>query len=144
MLEFKRIGVYGLPELNEWLSDCIKNTKGVVGISLKQQVINPGGIYVVNMNRKARFKHFFNKSVTKTTTKTVKLNFSFTYSDLGKLLGEGDIDLRTFATDTRSSTEIDVGEQVIIVENERHDYLVKSCKTSKRYILYHFELESHK
>lgn len=111
---FKRLKIFGLPELNDFLQSSIVHKNGVVGVSLKQQLIEPGKVYDINIDRKRKFIHDYKSYTAKSTTKSVKLSFTFNYDDLGILIsksnpgGEGEIDIRTFSDDKKAPISMEV------------------------------------
>ena len=92
----------GLEELNVYLHNCIINKEGVIGVSLKQQLDNAGGLYEVNLDEDRKFKHDYKGYYVKDSIKSSKLKYS--YERLGGVIGSGEIDVRTF--DTSKSTPI--------------------------------------
>jgi hypothetical protein len=111
---FKKLKIFGLPELNEFLESSIVHKNGIVGVSLKQQLIEPGRVFDINIDRKRRFVHDYKSYTAKSTTKSVKLSFTFNYDDLGILIskqnpgGEGEIDVRTFSDDKKAPISMEV------------------------------------
>jgi hypothetical protein len=102
--------IWGLPELNEFLGDSIKNKHNVIGVSIKQQVWGAGKIYAINLDRSKRAKHKYKGHRAKSTYKNVMLSFAFSFEDLGKMLssGEGQIEVRTPDTKTNSPISLEV------------------------------------
>ena len=109
---FKRLKIFGLPELNDFLQSSIIHKQGIVGVSLKQQLIQPGKVYDINIDREKRFSHDYKSYVAKASSKSVKLLFTFSYEDLGNLIskpsGEGEVDVRTFQDDKKSPISMEV------------------------------------
>ena len=96
----------GLEELNVYLHNCIVNKEGVIGVSLKQQLENVGGIYEVNLDENRKFKHDYKGYYVKDTIKSSKLKFS--YEKLGGVIGSGEIDVRTFDTSKNTPISMEV------------------------------------
>ena len=96
----------GLEELNVYLHNCIVNKEGVIGVSLKQQLENVGGIYEVNLDEDRKFKHDYKGYYVKDTIKSSKLKFS--YEKLGGVIGSGEIDVRTFDTSKNTPISMEV------------------------------------
>ena len=96
----------GLEELNVYLHNCIVNKEGVIGVSLKQQLDNVGGIYEVNLDEDRKFKHDYKGYYVKDTIKSSKLKFS--YEKLGGVIGSGEIDVRTFDTSKNTPISMEV------------------------------------
>jgi hypothetical protein len=96
----------GLEELNVYLHNCIVNKEGVIGVSLKQQLDNAGGIYEVNLDEDRKFKHDYKGYYVKDTIKSSKLKFS--YEKLGGVIGTGEIDVRTFDTSKNTPISMEV------------------------------------
>lgn len=116
---FKRLKIFGLEDLNGFLANSIIHKDGIIGVSLKQQIIDPGKIYSINLEKKPRFVHSYKSYQAKLTSKSVKLIFGFSFDDLGNLIddssrkkntpvGEGEIDVRTFSTDIQSPISMEV------------------------------------
>jgi hypothetical protein len=98
--------IKSLEELNVYLHNCIVNKEGIVGLSLKQQITNAGGLYEINLDEDRKFSHDYKGYYVKNTTKSSKIKFS--YEKLGGVIGGGEIDVRTFDTDTKSSISAEV------------------------------------
>jgi len=99
--------INNLEELNVYLHNCIVNKEGIVGLSLKQQITNAGGLYEVNLDEDRKFSHDYKGYYVKNTIKSSKIKFS--YAKLGGLVGGvGEIDVRTFDTDTKSPISAEV------------------------------------
>ena len=98
--------IESLEELNVYLHNCIVNKEGIVGVSLKQQITNAGGLYEINLDENRKFSHDYKGYYVKNTTKSSKIKFS--YEKLGGVIGGGEIDVRTFDTDTKSSISAEV------------------------------------
>jgi hypothetical protein len=96
----------GLEELNVYLHNCIVNKEGVIGVSLKQQLDNAGGIYEVNLDEDRKFKHDYKGYYVKDTIKSSKLKYS--YERLGGIIGSGEIDVRTFDTSKNTPISMEV------------------------------------
>ena len=96
----------GLEELNVYLHNCIVNKEGVIGVSLKQQIDNAGGIYEVNLDEDRKFKHDYKGYYVKDTIKSSKLKYS--YERLGGIIGSGEIDVRTFDTSKNTPISMEV------------------------------------
>ena len=96
----------GLEELNVYLHNCIVNKEGVIGVSLKQQLDNAGGIYEVNLDEDRKFKHDYKGYYVKDTIKSSKLKYS--YERLGGIIGSGEIDVRTFDTNKNTPISMEV------------------------------------
>jgi len=96
----------GLNQLNDFLGKCISEHDGIIGVSLKQQLTNPGGVYSVNIDRTKTFVHKYSHYDANPTKKLV--NLIFTFEKLGGLLGKGQIDVRTFDTKKTSPISIEV------------------------------------
>lgn len=98
--------INNLEELNVYLHNCIVNKEGIVGVSLKQQITNAGGLYEINLDENRKFSHDYKGYYVKNTTKSSKIKFS--YEKLGGVIGGGEIDVRTFDTDTKSPISAEV------------------------------------
>jgi hypothetical protein len=98
--------INNLEELNVYLHNCIVNKEGIVGVSLKQQITNAGGLYEINLDENRKFSHDYKGYYVKNTTKSSKIKFS--YAKLGGIIGGGEIDVRTFDTDTKSAISAEV------------------------------------
>lgn len=98
--------IKSLEELNVYLHNCIVNKEGIVGLSLKQQITNAGGLYEINLDEDRKFSHDYKGYYVKNTTKSSKIKFS--YAKLGGIIGGGEIDVRTFDTDTKSAISAEV------------------------------------
>ena len=99
--------INNLEELNVYLHNCIADKEGIVGVSLKQQINNAGGLYEVNLDEDRKFSHDYKGYYVKNTIKSSKIKFS--YAKLGGLVGGvGEIDVRTFDTDTKSPISAEV------------------------------------
>jgi hypothetical protein len=95
-----------LESLNVFLHTCVMKRDGIVGVSLKQQLDGPHDTYEVNLDPNARFSHTYTGYYAKDTIKSVKLKFSYkTANDKG---GSGEIDIRTFDTDKKSTISMEV------------------------------------
>lgn len=120
---FKRLKINGLQDLNEFLSQSITSLDGLIGVSLKQQLIDCGRVYDINVDTKKRFIHSYKSYQASSTTKTVKLLFGFKMETLAEILakadvepnqqqktkeGEGQIDVRTFSTEITSPISVEV------------------------------------
>jgi hypothetical protein len=95
-----------LEELNVYLHNNILSKKGVIGVSLKQQINNAGGLYEINLDEDRKFSHDYKGYYVRNTTKSSKIKFS--YEKLGGVLGFGEIDVRTFDSDTKSPISAEV------------------------------------
>ena len=104
--EYDNNDINSLEELNVYLHNCIIDKEGTIGISLKQQVDNAGGVYEVNLDQDRKFSHDYSGYYIKNTIKSSKIKFS--YEKLGGILGFGEIDVRTFNNDTKSSISAEV------------------------------------
>lgn len=104
---FKRLGVTSLQELNGFLGESIKNSTGLVGVSLKQQTRKQSGFFPVNTDKSSKFVHMYNKYKASPNTTGTKIYYD--YALLGQLIedgseekvepeikGAGEIDVRTF------------------------------------------------
>jgi hypothetical protein len=98
--------INNLEELNVYLHNCIVNKEGIVGVSLKQQITNAGGLYEINLDENRKFSHDYKGYYVKNTIKSSKIKFS--YEKLGGVIGGGEIDVRTFDTDTKSPISAEV------------------------------------
>ena len=98
--------INNLEELNVYLHNCIVNKEGIVGVSLKQQITNAGGLYEINLDENRKFSHDYKGYYVKNTIKSSKIKFS--YAKLGGIIGGGEIDVRTFDTDTKSPISAEV------------------------------------
>jgi hypothetical protein len=96
----------GLEELNVYLHNCIINKEGIIGVSLKQQISNVGGIYEVNLDEDRKFNHDYKGYYVKDSIKSSKLKFS--YEKLGGVIGSGEIDVRTFDTGKNTAISMEV------------------------------------
>jgi hypothetical protein len=95
-----------LESLNVFLHTCVMKRDGIVGVSLKQQLEGPHDTYEVNLDPNARFSHTYTGYYAKDTIKSVKLKFS--YKIFNGKDGSGEIDIRTFDTDKKSSISLEV------------------------------------
>lgn len=112
---FKKLKISDLSDLNDFLSSSIIHKNGIIGVSLKQQLIDAGNVYDVNVERQKKFIHNYQSYQASKNSKSVKLNFSYSLEELGKLLqkdvkkvGEGEIDVRTFSTDIKAPISMEV------------------------------------
>jgi hypothetical protein len=109
---FKRLGIHNLEELNEFLSNSITECSGIIGVSLKQQLIDPGKVYDINVDKNKRFVHDYQTYRTSSRSKSVSLIFGYSISELGKLvsgpIGKGEIDVRTFSSGKRDAISMEV------------------------------------
>lgn len=92
-------------DLNEYLSDCIKHKTGIIGVSLKQTILNPR-ISVVDKESKwiKSYKSFDIKS----NRKTSKINFDWKSIDKDGDQGTTSIDSRTFNKKEKSKIQLEV------------------------------------
>jgi hypothetical protein len=108
--EYDENDIDGLEELNVYLHNCIVKKEGVIGVSLKQQLDNAGGIYEVNLDEDRKFKHDYIGYYVKDTIKSSKLKYS--YEKLGGVIGsdegKGEIDVRTFDTGKNTPISMEV------------------------------------
>lgn len=104
--EYDENDIDGLEELNVYLHNCIVNKEGVIGVSLKQQLDNAGGLYEVNLDEDRKFKHDYKGYYVKDTIKSSKLKYS--YERLGGIIGSGEIDVRTFDTSKNTPISMEV------------------------------------
>ena len=104
--EYDENDIDGLEELNVYLHNCIVNKEGVIGVSLKQQIDNAGGLYEVNLDEDRKFKHDYKGYYVKDTIKSSKLKYS--YERLGGIIGYGEIDVRTFDTSKNTPISMEV------------------------------------
>ena len=96
----------GLPQLNDFLGESISKKQGIIGISLKQQITNAGGVYDVNIKRDTGFVHSYDGHASSGKNKAV--NLKFTFEKLGQLIGSGVVDVRTFDTKKNSPISMEV------------------------------------
>ena len=95
-----------LENLNVFLHTCIMKKDGIIGVSLKQQLLGYHKAYEVNLDPNAKFSHIYKGYYTKNTIKSVKLKFEYK-TTYGKV-GAGEIDIRTFDTDKKSPISMEV------------------------------------
>ena len=104
--EYDENDIDGLEELNVYLHNCIVKKEGVIGVSLKQQLDNAGGIYEVNLDEDRKFRHDYKGYYVKDSIKSSKLKYS--YERLGGIIGSGEIDVRTFDTSKNTPISMEV------------------------------------
>lgn len=98
--------IIDLEGLNIFLHSCIMEKDGIIGVSLKQQLDGQHRVYEINLDPNAKFSHNYTGYYAKESIKSVKLNFS--YKSMGGKDGSGEIDIRTFDTDKKSTISMEV------------------------------------
>jgi hypothetical protein len=98
---------FDLDTFNDYLGNCIRDKRGVIGVSLKQQERGESYIRTVNM-MSDDVQHKFLSFKASNSVKNVIVKFSYKFSKSTNTYNDGELHIRTFDTGLTSTISVEV------------------------------------